>query len=67
MLVIEVKDGYYWTFISTTTAEEAAAFLAERSQHVPLHTEPTGFGGPLQEHARELYFELGGVEEAIWP
>lgn len=56
MLKVKVSDGYYWTL--DMTPQNAANYLAERSQHVSLHVEPVAMdGNDTQNEIRRLYFE----------
>lgn len=55
----------YWNFRADQSAEDAAKFLAERSHHVGIHTEPVKYntwdrGHRRQNKVRRLYFEYGG-------
>ena len=64
MSSVLVGNGYYWSFAEDVSAEDAAAFLARRSQKILLHVEPVAAPEEeFQSAVRAAYFAAGGEAE----
>ena len=63
MSSVLVGNGYYWSFAEDVSAEDAAAFLARRSQKILLHVEPVASEEEFQSAVRAAYFAAGGEAE----